>query len=100
MIAFARHSLGLPIARVGGMITFLCLQRDMQDDVRTLQLLLLYAVYSATNCIRYCNPALSLHAMHEFLLQYVHQGASQMSSTQRVVHDLLTTTRRVRQRLA
>ena len=96
---FAKTRLGLPMSCIGGMQNFLCLQRDMENAIRVLQLLLLHAVYSATNCIRVSRPTLSSNAMPQFLLQYVHQGAPQMSSTQNVVHNSLTTQRRVRPRL-
>ena len=99
VISFAQQRLSLPASCIGGLLNFLCLERDIDDDVRVLQLLLLFAVYNATNCIRYTKPVVSLIAMSEFLLQYLHQGASQMSSTQKVVHNLVTTQRRVRPRI-
>lgn len=64
-----------------------CSNRDVTDDTRTLQLLLLYAVYTASNCLRFCQPELDPAKWHEFLLQYVQQGASQSSAPQKIVHD-------------
>ena len=88
----------LPSDSVGGMLNFLSLNKGVTDDIRTLQLLLLYAVYAGTNCIRFAHPSLSNQDIHEFLLQYVHQGASGCKSTQKIVDQFVR--RRVRRRLA
>ena len=95
---FAMHSLNIPQSCVGGLFNFLCM-KPVDDEVLTLQLLLAFAVYSATNCLRLARPQVAMNAMHEFLLQYVHQGASTMTSAQKVVHKYLAL-RRTRRRVA
>ena len=95
--AFATQVMHLPSDTVGGMLNFLSLDRGVADDTRTLQLLLLYAVYAATNCIRFASPSLRSQDVHEFLLQYVPQGASGCVSTQKVVNQFMR--RNVRRRL-
>jgi len=96
VVHFGCHVLQLPCAQVGGLINFLCLGRDVSDESRVLQMLLLYAVYSATNCLRFAKPKLGNADMKEFLLQYLHQGASQSSSAQQVLHNHLVLRRNVR----
>ena len=96
---FAKSSLDLPDTTVGGLLNFLCLSSNVDDETRILQLLLLYAVYSATNCMRYTSPNVSPQSMHEFLLQFVHQGASQLHSVQVVVRERVTNRRSTRRRL-
>ena len=100
MLEFATKSLNLPPALVGGLLNFLCLQSNLDSHLRTRQLLLLYACYSATNCLRFGQPHLAANSMHEFLLQYVHQGASQSASAQQVVSQYVTHSRRLRRRVA
>ena len=97
---FALHRMNMPHNCVGTLLGFLCLNRDVTDDTRTLQLLLLYAVYTATNCLRFCQPQLDPAKWHEFLRQYVHQGASQSSAAQKIVHDAIQSRMALRPRLA
>jgi len=59
----------------------------------------LFAVYSATNSLRF-NSVGSAHLnMNELLLQFVHQGAGQMASVQQTVRNYLANGRNVRPRL-
>ena len=95
---FAMHSLNIPQSCVGGLFNFLCM-KPVDDEVLTLQLLLAFAMYRATNCWRFARPQAAKNAMHEFLLRYVHQGASTMTSAQRVVHKYLSL-RRTQRRVA
>ena len=71
-------------------MSFLCLDLEADEEIWTLQLLLLHAVYSATNCIRFSKAPVSLTCVEELLLQFLHQGASQSSCAQRVVHKYVT----------
>ena len=93
---FARQSLHLPDELVGNMLGFMCLSRNTDDGILILQLLLVYAVYSATNCLRFAKPHLASNTLHEFLLQFVHQGASQSSLAQSAVHEHVTMSRATR----
>jgi hypothetical protein len=90
VVNFASRGLHLPSNLIGSRLHFLCLGRDIDNDTRTLQLLLLYAVYSSTNCLRASSHTAMHHSnMHEMLLQFVHQGANQSSAAQQVVHCAL-----------
>ena len=89
--SFASRHLCLPHAHVRNLLSFLCLRSNSDDELFVLQLLLLYAVYAATNCLRFQKPHITQASMHEFLLQFVHQGAAQSAFAQRVVHKLVTT---------
>ena len=96
---FAAQRLHLPSTHVRNMLAFLCLNREVDDETRVLQLLLLYAVYTASNHIRFARSATTIHSMQEFLLQYVHQGASQHSFAQNAVHRLVTAAWSTRRRI-
>ena len=96
---FASHMLHLPDHRVGGSLNFLCLQANVDDETRTMQLLMLYAVYTATNCLRFVKPKPPVRDMNEFLLQYVHQGANQSPAAQKMLRQQLAY-RNVRRRRA
>jgi hypothetical protein len=85
---FALQRLRLPQTSVRSMVAFMCLGANIDDELLTLQLLLVYAIYSATNCLRFAKPAID--NLDEFLLQFVHQGASQSNHAQRVVHQVVT----------
>ena len=89
--AFAANRLRLPSHLVGNLQSFLCLSScvGVGDDSRTIQLLLLYAVYTATNILRFSTNPQPLQSMEEFLLQLVHQGAGGSSNAQRVVNEML-----------
>ena len=93
---FASHVLHLPHVQVSGLMNFLCLGRDVSDEQRVLQLLLLFAVYSATNCLRSRSLKPGHHDMKELMLQYLHQGASQSSSAQQVLRNQMAHNRNVR----
>ena len=95
---FATQRLQLPASLVKNMLAFLCLNINVDDETYVLQLLLLYAVYTASNCIRFAKPPLKVASMQELLLQYVHQGAGQLSFPQQVVHKLVTQRREATRR--
>ena len=82
--AFAQNVLHLSEQDVGNMQGFLCLRANVGNDERTLQLLLLYAVYTATNILRFSDRP-PPEEPNELLLQLVHQGASQSSNAQQIV---------------
>ena len=84
---FAQGQLHLHTQAVGDLYGFLCLEAGLAHDVRTLQLLLLYAVYSAISLLRFSEGMQPLQAIQELLLQFVHQGAGQSSDAQRVISD-------------
>jgi hypothetical protein len=88
----------LPCNQVGGLINFLCLGRDVSEDQRAVQLLLLFAVCGATNCLRFGGLKSGHLNVKEFLLQYLHQGASQSSSAQQALRNHLANHRNVRPR--
>ena len=96
---FASQRLQLPASLIKNRLAFLCLNTHVDDETYVLQLLLLYAVYTASNCIRFAKPPLKVASMQELLLQYVHQGAGQLSFPQRVVHKLVTQRRATRRRI-
>jgi len=100
VVTFASRWLHMTHQFVGSRLNFLCLDRDVDDDARTLQLLLLHAVYSSTNCLRASLQRDSHSNIYEMLLQFVHQGASQSSAAQSVVHQALQRGRAVRRRVA
>ena len=95
---FATRRLHLPHSLVKNMLSFLCLTANVDDETRALQMLLLHAVYSSTNCIRFAKSDTQFRCIDELLLQYVHQGASKSSFAQRAVHNRVTNSRAVRQR--
>ena len=64
---FARKSLQLPDSSVGRTCALLCLNRDVSDEIYTLQLLLLYAVYSATNSLRFGTAQVRTDHVQELL---------------------------------
>ena len=94
--AFAADILHLPHQVVGSLQGFLCLSAGLDDDTLTLQLLLLYAVYTATNVLRFAQPCAPIGSVKELLLQFVHQGARNSSNAQHVVHRAMF--QRARQR--
>ena len=53
MVSFANRMLELPRPETGCMKSSLLLGNDDSEDVIALQLLRLYAIYSASNCCRY-----------------------------------------------
>ena len=74
---FAGRRLQMPHALVRNLMNFLCLNTVVDDEMSTLQLLLLYAVYRSTNCIRFSKAPGTLTCMDELLMQFLHHGASQ-----------------------
>ena len=88
---FASHRLHLPQANTRKMLAFMRLGGNTDDDMLTSHLLLLCAVHSATNCLRFSTASLGDARMYELLLQCVHQGANQSSSAQNIVHKLIDT---------
>ena len=95
---FASDCLHLSQEHVGNTAAFLCLNRDTPEDVRILQLLLLYAIYCATNILRYTRTPLTTHQKKALLLQLVQQGASGCSVARRALNTALSTRRNVRPR--
>ena len=87
---FAERRLQMPHSLVRNLMNFLCLNTIADDEMWTLQLLLLYAVYRSTNCIRFSKAPGTLTCMDELLLQFVHQGASQSRFAQQIVHKHVT----------
>lgn len=89
LLEFASNTLHMPPSCLDNMLGFLCLNKEVAEDTRILQFLVLYAVYSATNAIRAQPRGIHISCMREFLLQYVHQGASGSSKCQSVVRQAL-----------
>ena len=87
IVHFATHHLYLSDSEDDRLLQFLCLRKNMSHEEQVVRMLLLYAVYTATNMLRYNRPRDSTFDMAEFLMQLVHQGASQMRATQRALHD-------------
>ena len=85
---FAHKHLLLPSQSVNATATFLCLDSGIPDVLRTLELLLLYATYSATNSLRFCGHPPQISDSNELLLQYVHQGTFNHSASQDVVANI------------
>ena len=85
---FGEEQLMLPKHLAQGLRSFLCLDSNIPDEVRTLQLLKLYAVYNATNCLRFSEARRTITNHQDLLLQYVHQGTFNHSQSQQVVKDL------------
>ena len=79
---FALETLKLPPHVVGTPMGLLCLRGLVEDETRTIQLLLVYAVYTAANIIRHGNARPDSNSLTELLLQLMHQGAGQSSSAQ------------------
>ena len=97
VVHFAVNKLKLPTHLTTGLRGFLCLDRDVSDEVRTLQLLLLFAVYSASNSIRFGKcPAPA--DISELLFQFVHQGAFNHSGSHSVVQNIWQHSRSTRAR--
>ena len=82
------------------MLGFLCLDRDVDDNMRTLQLLLLYAVYSAANTLRFRHAGSAGISMDALLLQYVNQGASTSSAAQQALYQATVAPYAQRRRIA
>ena len=87
---FASEVLRLPAQLVGNLQGLLCLHAGVSDDIRVLQLLLLYAIYTATNIIRRNAAPQQVQSVRELLLQLMHQGASPSSNSQRVLRYTLS----------
>ena len=97
---FAIQQLRIPQHLVGTMLGFLCLDRDVDDNMRTLQLLLLYAVYSAANTLRFRHAGSAGISMDALLLQYVNQGASTSSAAQQALYQATVAPYAQRRRIA
>ena len=97
--AFAREALDIPPQLIGNMRGFMCLDSDIPDSIRTVQLLLLFAIYSATNCLRFSAPHNTVNNNKELLWQFVHQGTFNHSASQAVVSNLSHRFRNVRRRI-
>ena len=69
---FACHTLHLPENAFGSSQSFLVLGVDAPDDILILQLLVLYACYSATNSVRHgrCSNEGNDYDRRDFLLQF------------------------------
>ena len=87
--SFASTRLHLPAQLVKNQESFLVLSSNVGDDIRILQALLLYAVYTATNIIRFRKIKFDQSGIHEFLLQILHQGAAQSSRAEHPDRDAL-----------
>ena len=98
VIAFACEKLHMSQEHVGNLATFLCLTRDTPDDVRILQLLLLYAVYNATNTLRHAHSPLPMQDRSALLLQFTQQGANGSCVARRALTAALAMQRNVRPR--
>ena len=70
------HTLHLLENAFGSIQSFLVLGVDASDDVLILQLIVLYACYSATNSVRHgrCSNEGDDYDRHVFLLQFAKQG--------------------------
>ena len=98
VVDFARRTLHMSNDASGTTTSFLCLDRDTPEDVRILQLLLLYAVYSATNTLRHsCEPPSAQH-VPSMLMQFVKQGAQGSCSARGALSAALNVQRAVRPR--
>ena len=85
----------------GSMQLVLCLNRDTDDNTRTVQLLFLYAVYSAANVLRFrSSGAANTMSMDALLLQFVHQGASTSPTAQHALHRAMSAPHAQGRRLA
>ena len=96
---FATQRLHLASTLVKNLLSFLCLNAGVDDETRAIQMLLLFSIYSATNYIRFAAAPKSFDSIQELLLQYVHQGAGQLSFSQNVVHKRLTARWAMRRRV-
>ena len=96
---FASRKLKLGPHLVGNICSFLRLNRGVGNDERTLQLLLLHCVYSATDLLRFNRPILDIGCVHELLLQCMHQGANNCSNAQQILREALTPNHVKRHRL-
>ena len=96
---FASETLCIPHQFCGCLRSFLCLDAGIPDDIRILQLLLLYAVYCATNCLRNNSNLVGAVNVQELLRQFAHQGTFNHSQSQYVLNTTLHRRRNVRPRL-
>ena len=97
---YARSKLRLPAHLSHGLRAFMCLESDVSDEDATLQLLLLYAVYTATNQLRFgvkCRRTLNGHVL---LQQFVQQGAASSSKAQQIVDSIYHRHQSARRRLS
>ena len=95
VVDFARSRLRLPMRISGSMRSFLVLDSLCSNDELTLQLLLLYACYSATNVLRHqqANSANMQHNYQELLQQLAVQGTFNHPCSQRVLRHSLSGSR-------
>ena len=73
------------------MQSFLVLDSNIEDETRILQLLLLYAVFTATNIIRFRQVCVERPCVGELPLQILHQGAAQSSRAEHAVRNAWAT---------
>ena len=92
VVDFARSRLRLPMRISGSMRSFLVLDSLWSDEELTLQLLLLYACYSATNALRHeqAASANSHQNYQELLQQFAAQGTFNHPCSQSVLRHALS----------
>ena len=97
VLEVARCHVNLPDHTIGSVRSFLVLYENVSKETLTLQLLLLYAVYGATNAMRYGKEAHRLHPLNcqQLILQLIWQGVFGHTPSLETLRDA-TGKRRVR----